>query len=81
MSSSRSAIRLRRCTFRLAVAQVRLSGEQVLQGCLHGVVQVGLVERAVRGVCQASPRGGKGDVQTLGRRVGALGLSDRKSVV
>ena len=58
-------IGLRRCRFRLAVAQVRLSGEQVVQGCLHGVVvQVGVVEREVRGVCQASPSGGRGDVQT-----------------
>jgi hypothetical protein len=54
-------IGLRRCRVRLAVAQVRLSGEQVVQGCLHGVVvQVGVVEREVRGVCQASPSGGKG---------------------
>ena len=55
---------MRRCRFRLAVAQVRLSGEQVVQGCLHGVV-----EREVRGVCQASRTGGEGDVQTLGQRV------------
>src|SRR5680860_1667151 len=63
------------CVFRLAVAQVRLSGEQVVQGCLHGVVvQVGVVERAVRGVCQASRSGGEGDVQTLAtwRRAGAF---------
>ena len=68
-------IRLRRCRFRLAVAQVRLSGEQVVQGCLHGVVvQVGVVEREVRGVCQASRSGGEGDVQTLAtcRRAGAF---------
>ena len=56
----RSPIRLRRCRSRLAVAQVRLSGEQVVQGCPHGVVvQVGVVEWEVRGVCQASPSGGK----------------------
>ena len=62
---------------------MRLSGEQVVQGCLHGVViQVGVVEREVRGVCQVSPNGGKGDVQTpsanvsarLGFHVGFSGL-------
>jgi hypothetical protein len=63
---------LRRCRVRLAVAQVRLSGEQVVQGCLHGVVvQVGVVEREVCGVCQASPSGGKGDVQTPSANVSA----------
>ena len=51
---------------------MRLSGEQVVQGCLHGVVvQVGVVEREVRGVCQASPSGGKGDVQTPSANVSA----------
>jgi hypothetical protein len=50
---------------------VRLSGEQVVQGCLHGVVQVGVVEREVGGVCQASRSGGEGDVQTSS----ALGLA------
>jgi len=49
-------IGLRRCRFRLAVAQVRLSGEQVVQGCLHGVVvQVGVVEREVRGSARRPP--------------------------
>ena len=68
----RKRIRLRRCRVRLAVAQVRLSGEQVVQGCLHGgVVQVGVVEREVRWVCQASPSRGEGDVQTPRANVSA----------
>ena len=35
------------------------------------VVQVGVVEREVCGVCQASPSGGKGDVQTPSANVSA----------
>ena len=74
---------MRRCRFRLAVAQVRLSGEQVVQAAfLVASSRWASSNGRFVGSARRHPSGGKGDVQTpsanvsarLGFHVGFSGL-------